>query len=471
MRIIPRTKIIVDKKRQRRSVPPAHIAALRNSILTTGLLHPPVVVSEGDAFRLVCGFCRLSAIDQIASNDLWFMCNKEMITSGEVPVLELAETLLPSELKEAELGENVHREELPWQDRVTALSEIHSLRLAENPKQTVAATAKELVSTGALGSVTSETRGQHAIQEANIIAPHLSDPSIAKARNLTEALHLVYKKEEAAYAAELIKRTPLAQVGGLCEVRHGNANDVLCRLDAGFVDLILADPPYGIGADQGGFRSRTVHHHNYEDTPEAAKALTSSIFVEGFRITRTRANLFLFIDIDLFVWAKDLAKRSGWDVFRTPLTWVKSDSEGLAPWGRSGFRRACEWILYATKGERGLYHPPLDILRYNRVPRHERQYGPEKPLPLLEALIDCATLRGDMVLDPCCGSGSTLVAARKLDRKSYGIEQDLNAYNLALVNSQKPLGEEPELLPLGVHSGTDGSVHDGPPDECPYCHT
>jgi DNA modification methylase len=369
-----------------------------------------------------------------------------MITPGEVPVLELHDTLSPSEVKEVELHENIAREELPWPDRVSALAEIHAARLAENPSQTASQTAEELAAAGRPLSA-NKRHSAALLTEASVIAPHLSDPAIAKARNQTEALHLVYQKEEKAYAAALIKRTPkLEGQSSNCEVRKGDLLTELPLLESGFVDLVLADPPYGIGANAGGFRSRTIHHHNYEDSPEGAKIILQSIITEGFRIARPRANLFLFIDIDLFLWAKELAKRSGWDVFRTPITWQKSDSEGLAPWGRGGFRRCCEWLLFATKGERGLYHPPLDILRYNRVPRHEREYGPEKPIPLLEALIESSTLPGDMVLDPCCGSGSSLVAARRKGRKSLGIEISEAAYNLALVNSRKPLDQPPEVL-------------------------
>ena len=446
MKIIPRASIQIPPQRQRRSLPLSHIVALRTSILSIGLLHPPVVVQKGEIFILVAGQCRLAAIDQIAADGLWFYCNLATITSGEVPVLELTSTMTQSEVKEAELHENTERAELPWPDRVSALAEIHSLRLQENPKQNVSETARELVESGT--TTGSPLRPQKtflslhkAITEANIIAPHLSDPKIAKARNATEALHLVYEKEERAYAAELLKRTPQATIITFSVVRQGDALTVLPQLESGFVDLILADPPYAIGAGGAGFRSRTVHHHNYEDSPESARRLIQAIFIEGFRVAQNRANLFLFTDIDLFVWAKEVGKRAGWDVFRTPLTWVKSDSEGLAPWGRKGFRRTTEWILFARKGERGLYHAPVDVLRFNRVPRHERQYGPEKPIALLRSLIEAATMPGDLVLDPCCGSGSALVASRMSDRKSLGIEIDQDAFNLALVNANKDLTE------------------------------
>jgi len=53
----------------------------------------------------------------------------------------------------------------------------------------------------------------------------------------------------------------------------------------------------------------------------------------------------------------------------------------------------------------------------------ERQgYQTQKPLPLLERIIDYSTNEGDLVLDPFCGCGTALVAAQKLSRRWIGID-------------------------------------------------
>jgi len=46
----------------------------------------------------------------------------------------------------------------------------------------------------------------------------------------------------------------------------------------------------------------------------------------------------------------------------------------------------------------------------------------QKPVALLERLIKLFTDKGDVVIDPCAGSGTTLLAAAKMDRKAYGFE-------------------------------------------------
>jgi site-specific DNA-methyltransferase (adenine-specific) len=46
----------------------------------------------------------------------------------------------------------------------------------------------------------------------------------------------------------------------------------------------------------------------------------------------------------------------------------------------------------------------------------------QKPVPLLERLIEIFTDKGDVVIDPCAGSGTTLLAAANIGRKAYGFE-------------------------------------------------
>lgn len=55
----------------------------------------------------------------------------------------------------------------------------------------------------------------------------------------------------------------------------------------------------------------------------------------------------------------------------------------------------------------------------------------QKPVTLLKQLITIFTDEGDVVIDPCCGSGSTLRAAYELNRPSYGFEIDKNFFERA----------------------------------------
>lgn len=55
----------------------------------------------------------------------------------------------------------------------------------------------------------------------------------------------------------------------------------------------------------------------------------------------------------------------------------------------------------------------------------------QKPIPTLKRLIEIFTDRGDVVIDPCAGSGSTIRAAAEMDRIAYGFEIKKDMYKLA----------------------------------------
>lgn len=58
----------------------------------------------------------------------------------------------------------------------------------------------------------------------------------------------------------------------------------------------------------------------------------------------------------------------------------------------------------------------------------EKVHPTQKPVKLLESLIEIFTDQGDVVIDPCAGSGSTLVAAVQTNRQAYGFEIKKNFY-------------------------------------------
>lgn len=80
----------------------------------------------------------------------------------------------------------------------------------------------------------------------------------------------------------------------------------------------------------------------------------------------------------------------------------------------------------------------FDWARDNNTPKiHPTQ----KPVRLLEQLIEIFTDKGDVVIDPCAGSGTTLKASWKLGRKSFGFEIKKNFYNDSkskILNSVQP---------------------------------
>ena len=70
----------------------------------------------------------------------------------------------------------------------------------------------------------------------------------------------------------------------------------------------------------------------------------------------------------------------------------------------------------------------MDWIRDNDTPK---VHPTQKPVKLLKNLIEIFTDKGDVVIDPCAGSGSTLLAAAQCDRKAYGFEIKKDFYKLA----------------------------------------
>lgn len=58
----------------------------------------------------------------------------------------------------------------------------------------------------------------------------------------------------------------------------------------------------------------------------------------------------------------------------------------------------------------------------------ERVHPTQKPVSILEFFIDLFTDPDEVVIDPCCGSGSTILAARNLNRRAYGFEIKKNFF-------------------------------------------
>jgi site-specific DNA-methyltransferase (adenine-specific) len=65
-----------------------------------------------------------------------------------------------------------------------------------------------------------------------------------------------------------------------------------------------------------------------------------------------------------------------------------------------------------------------NILRLGFEPGEAGKHPTQKPIRLLQALIELTTIKGQLIVDPFCGSGSTLVAAKQLGRDFIGFETD-----------------------------------------------
>ena len=243
MNVIPLSSIIIRPERQRQEFDPDALQELKVSIEDRGLLHPPVLRRDGDSWVLVAGERRLKAISEIFELGGKFSHNGQLFTSeiGVVPFTDLGELSL-LEAEEAELDENLKRRDLTWQEHAAAVARLHALRnaqKAENVKavlanpaatelqkeraiatqvQTIADTAEEL--TGRRdGSF------QDQVRKEILVAKHLDNPAIAKAKSADEAFKLLKRDEERKKNLALAAEVGATFIASLHELHNVNCLD------------------------------------------------------------------------------------------------------------------------------------------------------------------------------------------------------------------------------------------------------
>lgn len=167
---------------------------------------------------------------------------------------------------------------------------------------------------------------------------------------------------------------------------HGDCRDVLPMLPK--VDLVLTDPPYGIGKRmQGGTWGK---NNSYIEFRKWDVALSNKLI----KIVMKSGN-------DIIIWG---ANHFALPATRCYLVWNKTNS----------MKTISDCELAFTNFDR-------PIKRFDwPVGKHEFGHATQKPIKLFLWCMSFSNFK--IVLDPFLGSGTTLVAAKQLGRKAIGIE-------------------------------------------------
>lgn len=121
--------------------------------------------------------------------------------------------------------------------------------------------------------------------------------------------------------------------------------------------------------------------------------------------------------------------------------------------GKSVYARDGEGKVVSDGHKKGVPIADVwDIPLLNPKAKERVGYPTQKPILLLERIISLVTLPGGVVLDPFCGSGTTLVAAELLGRDSLGIDVSSEAAQLAKQRLAEPFKTSSELLRKGRDS-------------------
>jgi DNA modification methylase len=193
-------------------------------------------------------------------------------------------------------------------------------------------------------------------------------------------------------------------------------------LNGAKVDLVLTDPPYGIGYQstlaKRGRRKQAIANDAVDDF----EGLLARVLPALKSMMKRGAVLYWFAGGgggEPVLGKAQLAISQHFTLLNT-LVWDKIDP-GLG-WR---WRRSWEAIIEASVGQPRVWHGGTDarnVLRFAKAIPQSDEHPTPKPVPLLEEIIRAASPSRGLVLDPFAGSGPTLIAAERTGRACYAVE-------------------------------------------------
>jgi hypothetical protein len=379
-------------------VPTPAFEQLKESISTHGLFHPPILQGDEPPYKIVAGRARVVAVSYLG---------KTIISA----------TVLPSSCQnphEIALHENLRRNNLPWYDQVELEKELHEMRMAEHGQRashrpkvgeksgwSQRETAKELGL--ALGTFS---------QDMALAVELQRNPNLRNVKDKTTALKLI-KQIVKRQNAEIEQALPTEVE--MDDIFLGDSAVILKQFPSDLFDACITDPPWSEYKDE-----------NLKSDQE----ILLPIFFELFRVLKRDAFLYVITSTtDFFFYKKELPKL-GFRVQSYPILWQKPKTitHGRAPWQ---FARDYEPIVVAVKGDPSLTTgiELSSILKFDNLHYSKMIHPHEKPIELIKNLLQVTTHPGAKVIDVFAGSGVTLEACKKSDRRYIGIEKEKKFYD------------------------------------------
>ena len=195
---------------------------------------------------------------------------------------------------------------------------------------------------------------------------------------------------------------------GTVQLYLGDCLEVLPTLAPGIVDAVVTDPPYGIGASRmnmGMWRTSRMQKSGWDDERPCLDAV-------------------LRLDVPSVIW--------GGNYFALPPSrnWIVWD-KGASFIGRDFAECELAWCSFDGV-VRTVRHDPLAKGDYR-----EKTHPTQKPIPVMTASV--VACKGQEILDPFMGSGTTGVACVRLGRKFIGVEIDPGYFETAKKRIQDEL--------------------------------
>ena len=229
-----------------------------------------------------------------------------------------------------------------------------------------------------------------------------------------------------------------------CTLALGDCVEKMHEINDDAIDLILTDPPYNLGlfmekreTNLGALRSNHFAASSWDHIEQKDWEKKMNLFFkESSRILKKEGALLIFVSLIKVETTIKLAQKNSF-YYKTTGIWHKKN-----PMPRNmnlHFVNSTEaWIYFINNGKTGKFNNKgkviHDFYESSVINGKEKKYGKhptQKPIALMEHFVELLSNKGDLVIDPFMGSGSTGVATLNKDRKFYGIELDSTYYKIA----------------------------------------
>jgi site-specific DNA-methyltransferase (adenine-specific) len=212
----------------------------------------------------------------------------------------------------------------------------------------------------------------------------------------------------------------------------GDCLELMKDIPDGSVDMVLTDPPYELDTHGGTANKnlkRDLHDNHIKHISNGFNM--DGVFAEMIRVCKT-PNLLIFCS------NKQISKTMGYfeklKLSTTLLIWQKTNP---IPFANGKYQEECEFIIY-VRGKNAPFNPNIDIsgkkkiITCKTVKSKGRLHPTQKPVDVLNPLIELHSLPEQIILDPFMGSGTTGVACKNLNRNFIGFELDPDYFKAAL---------------------------------------
>ena len=258
-------------------------------------------------------------------------------------------------------------------------------------------------------------------------APEIKEKLSTGELTINQAYQDIKKEEKKAEVKEKIQlqriETKISE-----NIKNGNCLEILENLEDGCIDIILTDPPYGINyiSNRSIYEDSITKRGLMNDGNEAFEILEKTCQI---LINKVAKNAHLYFFCSWSVFSKFEYIISKYFTIKTPLIWDKGNkgSGDLEnDWGNQ-----TEIIIFCVKGKKLVNNRRGNLLSIPRLHSSKMVHPTQKPVELISEILAVSYIKGDFIVDPFMGSGSTIKACNKINAKSLGIEIDNDMFNIA----------------------------------------